>query len=46
MQKVVASKTERVLEQFIAPELISKAGKISVLFIYAMIIGVCSYGAG
>ena len=45
MDKVVASKTERVLDRFIAPEVISKSGKISILFVYSLIIFACAYGA-
>ena len=45
MQRVVASKTERVLEQIVAPEILSRAGKISILFIYALLISICAYGA-
>ena len=45
MEKVVASMTERVLERFIAPEVISKPGKISILFFYALLIIACANGA-
>lgn len=44
MEKIVASRTERVLERFIAPEVISKTGKCSIIFIYIMAIILSIYG--
>ena len=44
MEKIVASRTERVLERFIAPEVISKTGRCSILFIYVMAIILSVYG--
>ena len=41
MSKVVASKTELFLQTYVAPALISKYGKVSVLLTYIIVMMLC-----
>ena len=40
---MIASNTERFLLEKVAPEVISRKGKTSILFIYALLTGMCLY---
>lgn len=43
-KEIAASRTEIFIKKYIAPELISTPGQISVLVIYAILLVTCIYG--
>jgi len=41
---VVASATEHILDKYIAPEVVSRTGKVSIIFLYLVFTAVCVHG--